>query len=235
MKHELLNMDCESFLKTTKEHYDCIFMDPPDNLGLEYNGYYDQRDDYIEWLSNIVKLALGRANVVWVSVYHKHLFDLLFILQSTNIAQMRQFIWYFKFGQYYESDNPNAYRPVLRMSLYYQWQPIMRERVPSVREQIGDLRSTGKGRVPDDVWQYSRVTGSKSNDERRPWHPTQHPEAIYRRIAMQSVGADGTFVDLFAGTGTCFRALFDFNVIGVEIDPFYCQKIKEDMEAPLKL
>lgn len=109
----------------------------------------------------------------------------------------------------------------------------MSERIESVREKMGDLRATGKGRVPGDVWEYDwqamvfdecRIQGN--NAERREWHPTQHPEAIYRRIATMSGGS--SFLDLFAGTGTVFRAIQDKDVTGIEQSKLYCDLISKE-------
>jgi site-specific DNA-methyltransferase (adenine-specific) len=101
----------------------------------------------------------------------------------------------------------------------------MDERVESVRQQIGDKRANPDGRVPDDVWDFPRVVGNAK--ERRDWHPTQHPEALMRRIINYSCRKDETFLDLFLGTGTSFRVRKE-NVIGIEQSEKYCQEIAKE-------
>jgi DNA modification methylase len=221
------------FLRSCKLSYDCIIADPPDNIGLKYHSYSDNKTDYFGWLIEIIRRSLSLAPVLWLSYYHKHDYNLKGIMHRSfgNTYNVRTFIWRFEFGQYYEKDNPNGHRPIMRISDKH-WKPLMEERVPSLREKVGDSRASGKGRVPDDVWDVSRVQGN--NLERRAWHPTQHAETIYRRIIRQSLPMidnkrSGTLLDLFAGSGTCFRCTWDdMLTVGVEIDPFYCEKLREE-------
>lgn len=240
MRKVLLNGDCLNCIPAIKElvprKLDCIIMDPPDNLGLKYNQYYDKRPDYYEWLYKVVKTYLPLTKVLWISYYYKH--DVMlkcmlynWICSAKLNVNLRTFIWRFAFGQYREGDAPNGYRPILRIS-HSDWKPIMEERVPSLREKVGDNRATGLGRVPDDVIDTPRITGN--NSERRSWHCTQHSEAVYRRLIRMSLPMvnnrrTGTLLDPFGGTGTCFRCTWDdMLTIGIEIDPFYCEKIAEE-------
>lgn len=241
----LYHGDCLSFLRKLNRsncngnRYDCIIADPPDNIGLKYREYVDKKSDYFEWLLEIVKGALSLTPVLWLSYYHKHDFKLKGLLynQFGKALNVRTFIWRFEFGQYYETDNPNGYRPILRIS-DKEWMPFMEEKVPSLREKVGDSRASGKGRVPDDVWEVSRVQGNAT--ERRQWHVTQHPETVYRRIIRQSLPVvdhmrSGTLLDLFAGSGTCFRCTWDnMTTVGVEIDPFYCNEIAKEHQIEVR-
>jgi DNA modification methylase len=231
MKKEVICGDCLDFIHTDPRRWDCIFMDPPDNTKLKYNEYVDNRVDYYHWLMEIIKAALNRTPVLWVSYYYKHdlrLKHMLYELMQEYSCfeeeyQVRQFIWYFKFGEYRETDATSCYRPILRIS-GPNWKPVTDERVPSVREIMGDARATGKGRVPGDVWEFCRIQGN--NKERRNWHPTQHPEDLYRRISIMSGGT--TFLDLFGGTGTALRALHDKDVTIVDVSSEYCSRIMEE-------
>lgn len=228
--------DCLRYLRNLAPgmQFNCIFADPPDNLGLQYDGFIDKKSDYYDWIAELLLLSVPRAPVVWFSYYYKHDLEVkntLFDLVKRYRRDVRQYIWRFGFGQYRETDSPNGYRPILRIS-HPDWKPLMTERVRSVREEMGDSRASGRGRVPDDVWDYSRVQGNSK--ERRPWHPTQHPEDLYRRIMRMSIPIvdgkrRGTFVDLFAGTGTCFRVAWDdITVLGVEISEAYCDYIARE-------
>jgi DNA modification methylase len=233
----LINGDCLGYLSTTDQVYDCIFADPPDNLGLDYNGYVDKRFDYYAWLVKIIELGVSHSKVFWLSYYHKHDVAIKHILYGTSWS-VRTFIWRFEFGQYREGDSPNGYRPIVRVHRG-RWKPNMDERVPSLREKIGDLRATGRGRVPDDVWEFSRVQGNAA--ERRAWHPTQHNESVYRRIIRMSLPVvngrrTGTFLDMFAGSGTCFRCTWDdMQTTGVEISPFYCKELSDEHHIPIEV
>lgn len=228
---ELYHGDAFDYLRQMDPH-PCIFADPPDNLGLEYNGYVDKNPNYFDWMDLLLRLAIPKADVFWLSFYHKHLVEVSYMLRclmKQHPRRIRQYIWRFNFGQYGEKDHPNGYRPIFRISKI-TWKPKMDERVESEREKLGDKRASGTGRVPDDVWEYGRIQGN--NSERREWHPTQHPEDIYRRIMRMS---GRRFLDLFAGTGTCFRAGWDgIDVTGVEQSLYYCRLISEEHNLEIK-
>lgn len=214
----------------------CVWMDPPDNIGLGYDGFADKRDDYYHWLYGLVRESTRVAEVVWVSHHSKHMTTVLAGINNLTGGSLlspgrgwavRTVVWRFTFGQYSESMG-YGYRPITvitRAGVELNYDAVREE---SERMRIGDTRAAGE-RVPDDVWDYPRVVGNSR--ERRSWHPTQHPVAIYDR-AMKLSG--GPFVDLFAGTGTCFRAGYlnpTVNVVGIEQSAHYCEKITEENRA----
>ena len=206
-----------------------IFADVPDNLGLKYNGYKDKipQVEYMEKLYTWLEIAVEYTNIVWFSVYHKYLPEILF--HAKGCGDTKLFIWRFTFGQHRNSDCGNGYRPILR---------IMRPgailypdaiRVPSARQTLyNDKRANPKGRVPDDVWDFSRTCGTFK--ERRQWHPNQHPEALMKRIILFSTKPGDLVIDMTGGTGTTLRVCQRLNrrCIIIEISPYYCQKISEE-------
>lgn len=216
--------DCLTVLPTLPQAR-MIFADPPDNLGLKYAGFRDKRVDYIPWLADVVFAALAhKPEVFWLSLYHRHELPLLIRLGGVEGWDLRQFIWRFTFGQHQERDCGNGYRPILRFSrpgINWNTNAI---RVPSARqEKYHDTRANPEGRVPDDVWQFSRVCGTFH--ERRTWHPTQHPEALMERIVKLS---GGPVIDLFGGTFTTQRVCDRLGIecTSIEISPEYCRKVR---------
>lgn len=215
----LYNVDCEQFLANCQS-YDCIFMDPPDNIGLEYSGFDDSRVDYYQWLTRIIQMAVAKSNVCWISYNAIH--DVA--IKRIRLRMQRDwktFIWRYTFGQYRSTDCGSGYRPILRISRK-DWKPdVSGIKVLSVRSKMGDKRAAGL-RVPDDVWEFPRVTGN--NKERRAWHPTQHPEALMERIMRMS---PGSFLDCFAGTGTSLRVGKELNrsVDACELSTEYYRRI----------
>lgn len=221
----LMHGDCLKVMRRSNfGHPKCIFMDPPDNIGLKYEGYNDTPiDGYINWLCDIIWQAQCVSDIVWISFNAIH--DLA-LTRTMNIQpgwDFRRIIWSYTFGQYRETDFAHNYRPIFR---------LMRKdcvihpnaiREESERMRIGDSRASGP-RVPGDVWDFPRVVGNSI--ERQSWHPTQHPVALYDRVMKFS--GDDDFVDLFAGSGTCFRAgLLNPNVrvLGIEMSKIYCDQI----------
>lgn len=169
---------------------------------------------------------MKKAEIVWLSYHSKH--DLQISSMVLNALSpswtTKKVIWRYTFGQYNANDFASGYRPILRISrdgVKFNTEAVL---VTSRRQELGDPRAAGP-RLPDDVWEYPRIVGN--SPERRAWHPTQHPVDLYKRIADFS---GYPFVDLFAGTGTCFRMGRD-QVHGVEQSALYCSKIREEHQG----
>lgn len=226
-RNEIICGDCLEVLPSLP-HAKMIFADPPDNLRIKYNGSKDYRSDYEFWLNDVVEAGVSRSYIFWMSYYHRYTYHLrTFFFGHTT----RQLLWRFTFGQHNNNDFANGYRPLLRiMSTDSKTYPDA-IRVESQRQRNGDKRANPKGRVPDDVWEFPRVCGTFH--ERRKWHPNQHPEALIERIVKFSCVPGDLVIDMFAGTGTVNRVCkrLGIDCIGIEVSPFYCQKIKDEIHC----
>lgn len=212
--------------------WDMVFMDPPDNLGLDYGDQIDdKRSDYHQWLEGLICNAMFLAPIVWVSYYHKHDVGIKSALHwiSKKLKpswEARTFIWRFTFGQYRETDCASGYRPILRLSNPAVKWNVDAIRIISRRMELGDPRAKGP-RVPDDVWEFPRIVGN--SPERRKWIPTQHPEALLERIVKMSCPEPLSYghaslhpevpftkkprvLELFSGSGTMIRVAKKLNV-----------------------
>ncbi len=223
-----------------------IFADPPDNLGLKYDGFRDKwacDEDYVEWLTKVVHVAVcAEPDAFWLSYYWKWDWDLKGKLWSYSFAReykVKPYVWWYTFGQHNHNDNGSCFRPLLRFlrpeaEIYPE---AIREQ--SQRQRNGDVRADPRGRVPGDVWnevwQESRVCGNFP--ERRSWHPNQHPQAMIERMILFCTQPRDVVVDLFAGTGTVNRACQKLgrSCYGIEISETYCRKIAAETGAELLL
>jgi site-specific DNA-methyltransferase (adenine-specific) len=225
-------------------HYDTVFADPPDNLGLKYDHYDDSVPPiyyYHGLIAPILWEGMRIAKVVWLSYYWRH--DLEIKNLTRNVIrsykptwQCKTFIWRYTFGQHNTNDCGSGFRYLLRLSSP-TWKPCVQGiRIPSERQAIGDKRADLRGRVPDDVWdfdtdciwtEFPRVVGNAA--ERREWHPTQHPEGLIERIFRLS-GSE-RILDCFLGTGTTLRVAkrLGIEADGCEIDPNYCRRIANEL------
>jgi site-specific DNA-methyltransferase (adenine-specific) len=236
--YQIIRGDCLAMLPTLPKAA-MVFADPPDNIGCRYEGFEDRWDDnrqYIEWLSSLIWTVCDQQEVdfFWLSFNRLWLFDLYRSMSVLLHVEMRQFIWRYTFGQHNSYDCGSGYRPILR---------FMREgaklypdaiREPSLRQtRYGDKRANPKGRVPDDVWEFSRVCGSFK--ERKPWHPCQHPKALLRRMVLLSTQPGTLVIDCFAGSGNMIEVCreLDRSCIGIEISEYYCKRIAETTGAEL--
>lgn len=209
-----------------------VFADPPDNLGMKYDGYRDKlsSEQYRKWLDQVISIVLFSVNPVdifWLSYFHQYQPNIG--MWCSGLHKWKQFIWYFTFGQHRHSDCGNNYRPIMRWMKKGAVIYPDAIRVPSDRQtKYNDKRADPRGRVPGDVWEFPRVCGTFH--ERRKWHPTQHPEALMERIIKMSCVPGDLVIDLFAGTGTTLRVCkrLGIDCIGIEISKAYCDKIEAE-------
>ena len=227
--------DCIKVLPTLPEAR-MIFADPPDNTGVEYDGFVDKwKSDakYLSWLTLIATSGYPRSDVMWLSYYWKWDFGIkgnLYREDADFVRNIKPFIWRFTFGQHQQKDCGSGFRPILRFSkpgIEWNTDDI---RVPSDRQtKYHDKRADPRGRVPDDVWDFPRVCGSFK--EKRKWHKNQHPEALIKRMILMSTKPGDLVWDLFAGSGTVNRVCKELgrSCIGIEISEAYCDKIQEEL------
>jgi site-specific DNA-methyltransferase (adenine-specific) len=220
-----------------------IFADPPDNLGVKYEGFRDKwkgTESYLQWLNRVLLAVSGRSEIFWFSYNHRYQIAVLSFCSTMTAAcncrgipvEFRQFIWRYTFGQHRTGDCGNGYRPILRiMSPYVKLYPDA-IRVKSARQlKYNDKRADPKGRVPDDVWEFPRVCGTFR--ERRKWHPCQHPKGLLRRMVLFSTRPGDLVIDMFAGSGNMLEVCRELGraCIGIEISKFYCEKIAGETGA----
>jgi site-specific DNA-methyltransferase (adenine-specific) len=227
--------DCGELLDLLKERGEqkrLVFADPPDNLGLAYASYKDKMpaNRYYDWLELLILKSIAIGEIVWFSYYWEH--DLELTHRVRNILRYRhpswsykKILWRYTFGQYVRDDVGSGFRYMVRLAkpgVRFDADAIM---VESERQRLGDSRACPDGRVPDDVWDFPRVTGNSG--ERRPWHPTQHPEGLMERVVRL---CGGPVVDLFAGTGTTLRVCKRLGIpcISAERCAIYCDHLRKE-------
>jgi site-specific DNA-methyltransferase (adenine-specific) len=240
--NKLINGDCHEILrKVPNGLIKCIFMDGPDNIGLNYNSYNDNKsnEEYYHWLELIILEGLSKCKLMWISYYHKHDLEIKWMLRDIlrykfPSFDVNNFIWRYSFSQYNDADCSYGYRNILRLKRFNCEIHVDAIREHSSRQLMGDARAAGK-RVPDNVFDYPRVMGNFP--ERRDYSPTQHPVAMMEKIVKMSVKDDEIIMDLFAGTGSTLRACLknNLNCISIEISKMNCEYIKEELGDKIEL
>jgi site-specific DNA-methyltransferase (adenine-specific) len=214
---------------------DLIVADPPDNIGLKYDGFKDKQPakEYEAnirlWLSLMADLTDGPIfftfNEKWTQVVEN-------TIESIGLSLIQRLQWYYTFGQDQTSRGRYGlcYRPIYWLnSDYVQPDQI---KVPSARQaKYKDKRAAKNGKMPHNVWEFSRVCGTFR--ERRNWTPTQLPEALVERIIKGHCFPGGRVLDPFVGSGTtaivCER--LGLNCVGIEISESTIQKTAEHLEV----
>lgn len=232
---KLYNLPCTDVLNTLKrDDVKMIFADPPDNIGYHYSSYNDKlpEDIYFGWIRDWLRQSMEIAPIIWLSYNAIHMVEMNYIVRTLlkryPIYEPRHLIWHYTFGNCQQKDFTNAFRPILRLSRYDAVFYPDSVREESTRQKIDDARANPNGKVPDDVFQIPRVTGNSA--ERRQHHPTQHPDALIKKLILFSTQVGDTVMDLFGGTGTVMRNChrLDRDCITTETDKEYCWHISQE-------
>lgn len=212
---------------------DLIVADPPDNMGLKYDGFKDQQPAK-EYEMNI-RLWLGiMANLtngpIFFTFNERWTQEVENAIEFVGLPLIQRLRWYFTFGQDQTSKGKYALccRPIYWLnSNYVRPEQI---KIPSARKaKYGDKRAAKDGKMPPNVWEFSRICGTFK--ERRNWLPTQLPEALVNRIIKGHCCPDGRVLDPFIGSGTtaiiCKR--LRLNCVGIEISEPIIKKTAEHL------
>lgn len=234
MYKQLINCDSLWWLQQDVKSCRMLFADPPDAIGLKYNGFDDTFTDeaYKEMLYDILFSGIALVDIIWMSINPKHTALAGHVayefLSSNSNVEFKPCIQTFTFGQNNKYDLGTNHRLLWR---------FMRKgtklypddiRVPSWRLLNGDKRANPNGRVPGDVFDFPRVTGNSK--QRRKFSPTQLHEGLYERCIKLCCAPGDTVVDLFAGSGTLGRVAdtCKVNAIMLEYSRETCDNILAD-------
>lgn len=231
--------DCLKILPTLPSGcIDLIATDPPFNIGYHYDGYDDRqsRADYLaftdRWLSDCVRL-LAPTGSLFVAIGDDYAAEVKVRLDALGLTMRNWLIWHYTFGVHCTRKFTRSHTHIL-----YYVKDAKRftfnadaVRVPSARQtKYADRRAHPAGRIPDDVWQFSRVCGTFR--ERRE-HPCQMPEALVERIVRVASNPGDLVLDPFAGSGTTLAvaARLGRRWLGIERSPRYASVIHERLNA----
>ena len=207
--NKIVQGDCVEVLSALAEPVaDLIFADPPFNIGYKYDVYEDRKKykDYYAWTEQWMAAchkALKPHGSFWVAIGDEYAAEIKRIGDRLGLHLRNWVIWHYTFGQ-------NTKRKFARSHahlFYWVKDPKaftfndMEVRIPSARQTTyADKRANPDGKVPDDVWSFSRLCGTFR--ERVEWHPCQMPERILERIVRVSSNQGDLVLDPFSGSGT---------------------------------
>jgi site-specific DNA-methyltransferase (adenine-specific) len=166
MKYKLYQGDCLERLAKL-DPVTCIFADPPDNIGLGYDEYDDNRSnaEYEKLLYQWIEAFTDKADIVWLSFNAKWTATVGAIIHSLIGAnnplgddpdnlEFKPCVQVFTFGQHRNSDLGNNHRPLWRIKRRKAKLYPEAIKVPSWRQRNGDKRAAKGGRVPGDVFDH---------------------------------------------------------------------------------
>ena len=200
---------------------DLIVADPPDNIGLKYEGFKDRQKTWEYennlrlWLGMMADLTKGPIfftfNEKWTQAVEN-------AIVSVGVPLIQRLQWYYTFGQDQTTRGKYAlcYRPVYWLNSEYVRPDKVK--VPSARQaKYNDKRAAKGGKMPPNVWEIPRICGTFK--EKRKWCPTQLPEALVTRIVNGHCRPKGRVLDPFIGTGTTARVCqaLGLDCVGIEV------------------
>jgi DNA modification methylase len=222
--------DCVKLLGSVSSPMaDLIFADPPFNIGYKYDCYEDRKkyDDYYAWTKqwmSACQAVLKPTGSFWIAIGDEYAAEVRMIGRQLGLNLRNWVIWHYTFGQ-----NTKAKFARSHAHLFYFTKDAknftfndMSVRIPSARQTTyADSRANPKGKLPDDVWSFSRVCGTFN--ERVKWHPCQMPEKVLERIIKASSNPGDLVIDPFSGSGTtcCVAARLGRTYLGIDMSESY--------------
>jgi len=234
-EHIIYNGDAIRVLETKIEDksVDLIFVDPPYNIGKNFNGLKDKwKTDkaYLDWCYRWIDLCLQKLKddgsfYVMTSTQFMPYFDLYL---RDKISILSRIVWsYDSSGVQAKNFFGSMYEPILfctKDSKKYTFNSddILVEAKTGAKRKLIDYRKNppkpyNTQKVPGNVWNFPRVRYRMTEYEN---HPTQKPTALLKRIIRASSNEGDIILDPFSGTFTTSFVAKSLNrrSIGIEID-----------------
>ncbi|MGB0880018.1 MAG: adenine-specific DNA-methyltransferase [Polaribacter sp.] len=215
---------------------DLIFVDPPYNIGKDFNGLKDKwknDDDYLKWSYQWIDLCLKKLKhtgsfYIMTSTQFMPYFD-LYLRNKINI--LSRIIWsYDSSGVQAKNFFGSMYEPILfcvkdKNKYTFNSSEIEVEAKTGAKRKLIDYRKKppqpyNTKKVPGNVWDFSRVRYRMNEYEN---HPTQKPITLLERIIKASSNEGDIVLDPFSGTFTTSYVAKSLHrkSIGIEINKEY--------------
>ena len=215
---------------------DLVFVDPPYNIGKNFNGHKDKwatDEDYLNWCYKWIDLCVKKLKhngsmYIMTSTQFMPFFDIFIRTKMTILSRL---VWYYDSSgvqakRYYGS----MYEPILFCvknpeNYTFNANEILVEAKTGAKRRLIDYRKNppqvySSEKVPGNVWEFARVRYRMDEYEN---HPTQKPVALLERIIKASSNVGDTILDPFSGTFTTSFVAKQLNrkSIGIELQEDY--------------
>lgn len=215
---------------------DLIFVDPPYNIGKNFNGHKDKwKDDesYLSWCYKWIDLCVKKMKpngsfYVMTSTQFMPYFD---IYLRDKLEILSRIVWFYdSSGVQAKNYFGSLYEPILfcvkdKNNYTFNSKEILVEAKTGAKRKLIDYRKNppqiyNSEKVPGNVWEFPRVRYRMDEYES---HPTQKPIALLERIIKASSNEGDTILDLFAGTFTTSFVAKQLNrkSVGIELQEEY--------------
>ncbi len=226
---KLHRASCLDVLKRIpSETVDLAFADPPFNLTMKYNGYFDDRaeQDYLGWCKRWLveyERVLKPGGAIFILNLPKWAVWLADFLSRRNALYLQSWIVWNSlpepkgllmpahYSLLYFTKGPSAAR-FNYCSMEAGWLPFDEAVFPPDRADVCQRRScvrkrrasasTWRGELTDIWYDIHRVRQPIKNSSIRKAHPCETPERLVDRIIRLATNQGDVVLDAFAGTGT---------------------------------
>ena len=216
-EHRIIQGDSLEVLsdEVSDNSIDLIFVDPPYNIGKNFNGHKDKwatDEDYLNWCYKwidmcIKKLKTNGSMYIMTSTQFMPFFDIFIRKKMTILSRL---VWYYdSSGVQAKNYYGSMYEPILFCvknpeNYTFNTDEILVEAKTGAKRKLIDYRKNppqvySSEKVPGNVWEFARVRYRMDEYEN---HPTQKPVALLERIIRASSNVGDTILDPFSGTFT---------------------------------
>jgi site-specific DNA-methyltransferase (adenine-specific) len=235
--HKLINSDVfEGLNLVANSSIDLIFIDPPYNIGKNFNTTRDKwktNEDYLNWSYKWIDLCIEKLkNVgslyIMASTQFMPYFDIYIRRKMTILSRI---VWYYdSSGVQAKKYFGSLYEPILfcvknEKTYCFNADAILVEAKTGAKRKLIDYRKSipvqyNSTKIPGNVWEFPRVRYRMDEYEN---HPSQKPIALLERIIKASSNKGDIILDPFSGTFTTAYVCKELErkSIGIEIDNDY--------------
>ena len=212
---------------------DLIFIDPPYNIGKNFNGKKDKwKTDqlYINWCYQWLDLCMDKlketGSIYLMSATQFMPYFDIYLREKLEI--LSRIIWYYdSSGVQAKKYFGSRYEPILfavkdKKNYTFNAENILVSAKTGATRKLIDYRKNppqlyNTKKVPGNVWEYPRVRYRMAEYEN---HPTQKPMVLLDRIIKASSNIGDVILDPFSGTFTTSYVAKSLNrqSIGIEIN-----------------
>ncbi len=235
--NKLMKGDAVKLLKSIPDNsVDLIFVDPPYNIGKNFNGYKDKWESdekYLEWCYEWIDLCIKklRDNGSMYLMGATQFIPFLDVFLRKKMHILARIVWHYdSSGVQAKNYYGSLYEPILfavkdKENYVFNAQDILVEAKTGAKRKLIDYRKAvptvyNSVKVPGNVWYIPRVRFRMPEYEE---HPSQKPEALLTRIILASSNPGDVILDPFSGTFTTSAVAMKLNrkSIGIELDDDY--------------
>ncbi len=218
--------------KTEDNSIDLIFIDPPYNIGKNFNGFRDKwenGEEYVQWCYSwldlsIKKLKINGAMYVMTSTQYMAYLD-IYLRDRINI--LSRIVWcYDSSGVQAKNYYGSRFEPILfcvknKSKYKFNSKDILVEAKTGSKRNLIDYRKNppkpyNKTKVPGNIWLFEPRVRYRMDEYEE--HQTQKPEALLERIIKASSDVGDTVLDLFSGSFTTGKVAKKLNRKSVSIE-----------------